>query len=562
MEMNAIRPAASGIISPLSFVKAVWNHKYVCLPLWLLLTTMVAFVVHRLPAVYRAEAAVLVESQRIPERYVSATVTPDLQDRLSALSAQILSASRLTSLIDKYGLYRQERRRLVREEVLDMMRADISIKPDRAAAGRSTAFRISYQGRDPVVVAQVANQIGSFFVDENLRQRETEAEGTSEFLESQLSEAKKRLEEQETMLSRYKLSHNGELPQQENALLSSVGQVKVQLMGVQDALGRARQNKITLEASLASAQTSASSLLGMSSNSPLSRETEGSAEPLATLPSPSTPQEDSQRIAAQLAALTIRYSQEHPEVRRLKAELQRALDAEKRAEVSSAEPPAPATLGAKLPAQAPKAVRQMSPELAQSFTAIRERIENLKVQISAANREIDDLNAERQNIVRNLNSLEARLENLPVREQQLAAVTRDYETTKAAYQSLLDKKLAADVAADMEKRHKAERFVMLEVARVPEKPIKPKRQLLVGGGCLGSLFLSMTLVIGWEFRKGVLLGEWELPGSVTVLGRIPVLVSRPVTDPGVRHPWVVAFTGILLALTAAAAGVYFGWVKL
>jgi polysaccharide biosynthesis transport protein len=558
--MTSTRSTLLAISSPLSMMKAVWNHKRLCLVLWFLLTCGGIFVIRRLPAVYRAETVILVESQRIPERYVSATVTPDLQDRLNVLSEQVLSDTRLTAMIDAYGLYRKEGRHLVHDEILTKMRSDITIKPEKAVSGRSTAFRISYQGGNPRIVAQVANQIGSFFIDENLRQRETEAAGTSEFLEGQLAEAKKRLEEQEAMLSQYKLSHSGELPEQENALLSSVGQVKVQLAGVQDALNRAQQNKIMLDASLTSAQTTATAFLQTWNTRPAAQEP---SDPLVAAAAgvaaaPQAP--DSERLAEELSALEIRYGPEHPEVRRVKALLQRAREAEKREAAANPQPSGTAPAGAKLP-EVSRPVRQLPPEVAQSLVANRERIESLKVQIAAADREISGLNIERLKIQQNLDGLQGHIEKLPMREQQLAAVTRDYETTKAAYQSLLDKKLAADVAADMEKRQKAERFVLLEAAHVPEKPIKPKRQLLAGGGCLFSLALSMALAVGLEFRKGVFLGEWELPHSVTVLGRVPTISPNPFGGARIRRFLTVVFGAVILA-AGTGAGVYLGWMKL
>jgi len=545
-------------ISPLSVAKAVWDHKYLCAALWVALTCGSVYVIYRLPAVYRAETAILVESQHIPERYVSATVTPDLQDRLNVLSEQVLSASRLNEMIEKYDLYKQDRKRLVREELLAKMRSDITIKPSRAGVSGPGAFRISYQGPNPVIVAQVANQIGSFFIDENIRQRATEAEGTSEFLEHQMSEAKKRLEEQEGMLSQYKLAHSGELPEQENALLSTIGQTKVQLVGVQDALNRAQQNKIMLESSLSNAQASTSVSQTLSATPSTEPSEAGGSE----APAPQ-PQKESQRLTTQLAALTIRYGPQHPEVRRIKAELQRALDAEALAESPSTEPEHSETANAKAPAAASGRLRQIPSGAAPGLPMHHERIDNLKVQIATADREIEGLNNERRSIQLNLSSLEKHIENLPLREQQLASVTRDYETTKAAYQSLLDKKLAADVAADMEKRQKAERFVPLEIARVPEKPIKPQRQLLAAGAALFALALSMALGAALEFRKGVMLGEWELPGSVTILGRIPVMAPHPVAIWHAkfrRGPVVLTF--IAMAFTGTKAAVCLGFLKL
>lgn len=504
---------------PLSIAKAIWNRRLLCLLVWLLLTAATFFIVNRLPPVYKAETSILIESQRIPENFVSATVAPDLQDRLNAISDQILSYSRLTELTRRFDLYRGEREHKTPEEIVDQMRSDIKIKADPTvlgAAGRPGAFQISYQGPDPVVVAHVAQQIGSFFIDENVRERSIEAEGTSEFLESQLAEAKKRLEEQEAMLSQFKLAHNGELPEQENALIASSGQIKTELSGIQDSINRAEQNKAVLTASLSDAQMSEATLAKMlDQRAPVS----GSAahgQPI----SPS--QTESERLQEQLSTLQARYGDEYPDVRHVKEQLEEARQTEKKMATSDKK----ASTSQNLEQASAVTLVNTSRTDPQGFEVLltdRARIANLKAQIEAADAEITNLEKQRNSIFHDLGALESHIRQLPVREQQLASVTRDYETTKAAYKSLLDKKLSADVATDMEKRQKAERFVMLDPARVPQKPIKPNRPMLCGIGCIAALAIAILLAVGLEFRTQVFLGEWELPPSIEILGRIPVL---------------------------------------
>jgi uncharacterized protein involved in exopolysaccharide biosynthesis len=333
----------------------------------------------------------------------------------------------------------------------------------------------------------------------------------------------------------------------------------VQLVGVQDALNRAQQNKVMLESSLSNAQAASTPVTQTLNATPYTESSEvgGSAAPALQ------PQTESQRLTTQLAALTIRYGPQHPEVRRIKAELQRALDAEAPVASSTTAPENGETPAVKVPGVASGRLRQIPAAAAPGLAMNHERIDNLKVQIAAADKEIEGLNNERHSIQLNLSSLEGHIENLPLREQQLASVTRDYETTKAAYQSLLDKKLAADVAADMEKRQKAERFVPLEIARVPEKPIKPKRQLLAAGAGLFALALSMALGAALEFRKGVLLGEWELPGSVTILGRIPLMAPHPVAIWHAKfRRGPVVLTIIAMAFAGTKVGVCLGFLKL
>src|SRR5579875_693613 len=295
---NPLHASQLGSFAPLSIAKAVWNHRFLCLAVWLLLTAATVLIVHRLPSVYRAETTILVESQRIPENYVSPTVTPSLQDRLNAISDQILSYSRLMELIERFDLYHQERQHMTPEEIVDKMRSDIKITADRATLGSSghpAAFRISYQGSNPTLVAEVAQQIGNFFIDENVRERSIEAEGTSEFLESQLADAKKRLEQQE-------------------ALLASAGQLKTELSGVQDAINRAQQNKTVLMASLSDAQMAQAAYTQLLQQSAPVAVTP--SQPVAAGPT------EVERLQAQLADLRTRYGDQYPDVRHLKEQLE------------------------------------------------------------------------------------------------------------------------------------------------------------------------------------------------------------------------------------------------
>ena len=149
------------------------------------------------------------------------------------------------------------------------------------------------------------------------------------------------------------------------------------------------------------------------------------------------------------------------------------------------------------------------------------RIDLLKLQLNLASREVDTLEGRRERIIQEVSEVQSHVQRLPLHEQQLAAITRDYETSKTNYHSLLDKKLAADMAENMERWQKAERFVMLDEARVPEKPVRPKWMILTAGGSVFSLMLAAGMMFLLELKKDVLLGEWELPAGTVALGRVP-----------------------------------------
>jgi capsular polysaccharide biosynthesis protein len=97
---------------------------------------------------------------------------------------------------------------------------------------------------------------------------------------------------------------------------------------------------------------------------------------------------------------------------------------------------------------------------------------------------------------------------------------------KTNYQSMVDKKLAADLSRQLEQGTGGGTFQMLDPARTPEEPVKPKRSLLALGGSMFGLILGLVVAVALEMRKQVVLGEWELPPGTPVLGRIMELPSR------------------------------------
>jgi uncharacterized protein involved in exopolysaccharide biosynthesis len=153
----------------------------------------------------------------------------------------------------------------------------------------------------------------------------------------------------------------------------------------------------------------------------------------------------------------------------------------------------------------------------------RGKISMLQAQLAGIKRDIEFNEAERQRVVQQINAAQARVEQLPMVEQQMVGLTRDYETSKANYKSLLDKQIAAQMSTDMERRQKSERFEIIDPARVPEKPVKPNRPLFAGIGILASVVIGLAIGFAVEFRRPVLLGEWELPEGVAILGRVPII---------------------------------------
>jgi succinoglycan biosynthesis transport protein ExoP len=483
-------PSSHPELSPLSLVRMLWKSKLLTGLVWIFLCLLSGAIVYSIPSMYRAEAVILVDSQKVPERYVASTVNADVQDRLAVISQHILSSNRLQRIIDNYRLYRREKGRLSPEEIVEMMRKDTKVTLERSLSQeRANAFRISYQGPDPVTVAEVANQIGNLFIEENLRTRENHAEGTSEFIEEQLQQAKKTLTALESQQEDYKLKHKGELPEQQNSLAGALSRLQIELQGNQEAINRAEQSKTLLSTSLSMAESTAKVL-------------ERSPGVQRNAQAPGAAAKTSVALQTELDLMRMRYTAGHPDVQRMEQLVAQSRLSEKKAAPDTA------------------VVEALPSDLLQQ----RERIARLKTELSLAGRELEYRNAERLQILAKLTAMQSQMDVMPVREQELTALSRDYEIAKANYKSLLDKRIAADMATDLERRQQGERFTMIDPAQPPIKPFSPDRAQWLGLCFTLALLVAVVAGMAREMQRNVLLGEWELPADIAILGRISPIV--------------------------------------
>ncbi|MEO5739767.1 MAG: Wzz/FepE/Etk N-terminal domain-containing protein, partial [Vicinamibacterales bacterium] len=153
------------------------------------------------PERYRSEALLLVIPQQVPNDYVTPTMTQPIEERLPAITDQILSRSRLEQIIQQLELYKDEQSREVMEDIVARMRRDVRT----SAVGKDVnSFRVSYVSDNAEKARTVTERLASLYIEQNLKDRENQADSTSQFLTAQLAEAKTRLIEQEKKLEDYR----------------------------------------------------------------------------------------------------------------------------------------------------------------------------------------------------------------------------------------------------------------------------------------------------------------------------------------------------------------------
>jgi hypothetical protein len=360
----------------------------------------------------------------------------------------------------------------------------------------------------------------------------------------------------EAAVSKYKVGHNGELPQQEASLNGTLQRLETELRGNQDAINRAQQTKVILENSLGMAESAHAAMVRA-----INQAAADSVDPATGVGA--NPAKPSEALQRQLDMLRVRYGDDHPDVKRLRDETARlkALEAQQPANsTATAAPPEGAAKSGTARAQQPV----MSAEVAHQLAREREKAGNLGLQLKAVNQELEMRVADRKRILDSIDLYQKRVERLPVRQQEMEAITRDSENAKAEYKSLLEKKTSAEMATEMERRQKAERFTILDAARVPELPFKPNRPLFTTIGGILSLAIGIVFAVGKDLKRNCLLGEWELPAHVAAIGRVPYIQFQPQGDAATpRRHWRFALvsSAVISLIGVIAVGVYLAWKR-
>jgi polysaccharide chain length determinant protein (PEP-CTERM system associated) len=445
-----------------------------------------------LPARYKSGTLILVEEPTMPKNYVVPNVNDDLQGRLQSISQQILSRTRLLMIINNLNLYNGKHEKgLSPDEKVDLMRKDIDIELVRAHDDSISAFRIHYAAPSAHVAQDVTSKLTNLFIDENLKVRQQQSEDTTNFIQSQLETARTELNQQEAKIRDFQATHQGELPTQQTTNLQILSGLQAQFQSEQEALTTAKQQRIYSQ-----------SLIDQYHSL---RTPQGSPTGLPAL--------DQQLITmkSQLADLSTRYTENHPDVVRLKREIVKT--ERERENLIAAINNAPK--GADAAAAAPEIVdpTQNSPLL------------QLQSQLHATQIEITNREQAIRVLSDRIADYQRRLNGGPASEQQLNELSRGYEQSKANYDELQKKGNESRMATSMEQLQQGERFTMLDPPSLPLKPDSPNRFVLCGVGLVFGLILGALTVSGLEFFDDRIHSDKEIKSllPVAVLSEVPVV---------------------------------------
>jgi polysaccharide chain length determinant protein (PEP-CTERM system associated) len=471
-------------------VKRILRRYWWILPTTTLLVASVALGVSEfLPQKFTSSTVVLVEPPTVSKEVVPALMTEDLYHRLASMKEQILSRSRLQPIIEKLNLYAEDRGKKHMEDLVDRLRKAIDVSLMEPMVGsvdrQPPGFHVNVTFNDPAIAQQICTEISSMFMEQNAVSRIDQANDTSKFLTKEVEDAKAKLDAQDAKLAQFKRQYLGSLPEEQQSNLSLLTALNTQLEAATQALGRAQQDKAFNESLLNQQEATF-------------KATQSGAQSQDSLDQQLT------LLQSQLSDLLSKYTPEHPDVIKLKAQIE-----ETKRKITAA------------------ADNKSSGAATQAVTHEPPQMQQLRAKIKLDELSIADAVKHQGQIQNQIRQLQGRVQSSPMVEQQLKELTRNYQTASDMYNDLLKRQQNSSMVVHLENTQQSETFRVLDPPSFPMKPSFPKKIMFFGGGAGSGLALGLGILYLLALTDKAMYTERD----VELCLKLPVLTLVPTYEP-------------------------------
>ena len=430
------------------------------------------------PPIYQSTGTILVESQQISPELVSTNNTSFADERIEVIRQRVMTRENLLRIIDKYNLFSDSR--FSESDKIDHMRSAVVVETlttyVRGRGEATVAFNVSFEHKQPEVAKEVADELVTLFLNENLKQRTERANETTEFLTQEANKLGAELASLENQLADFKQAHANALPEHQTLRMNMLSRSELEFREVDRDYKAAQEELRYLELELSAASAGLATKAG-----------EGPRAASAEQP------QDLASLKAEYAQLLTRYKEAHPDVVAVKRRIQALEASGNRTSVAS-------TVGLD--------------------------VARVRAKMSAAQERIASLAEQKRELTRKMEGYEAEILEAPQVERGLVTLMRDHDNARKKYEEIRAKEMGAKITESLEQENKAERFVLLEPPLMPEKPIKPNRKKIAALGLVLAPAGGGALVMLLEMFNQRIRGVGALEN---LLGR-RVLVALPYID--------------------------------
>jgi uncharacterized protein involved in exopolysaccharide biosynthesis len=433
---------------------------------------------------------------------VPSTVTTFASRQIQYINQRVMTRTNLAQIIEKFDLFPEERKYLPTLLLVQDVEKDMSIDvidvQQQGAGGQqinsTIAFKLGFEHTNPQTARQVANELVSLYLAENVRSRTEQTAETSQFMQAEVDRLETEVKDLETQIAAIKRDNERSLPELMTFNMQLMNSIDNDILEIDRQIQSLRENKIMLDAELAKL-------------SPLATTVTAEGKPV------SSPQDQLKALQTELARLEGRYSPDHPDVQRVRRDLESvraqlgadiSLDqnsanlAQARVELAKAQ----ASYSADSPQvqQAERLVRSLEARAAEPrrqgmgsmepdnpvYIQIRAQREMLDSQERSLVTKQSELRARRSEAERNM------VKSSDV-EKDLSGLVRRLQSATFSYQNARERLVTAKMGQSLETQSKGERFALVEPPDLPLLPSSPNRPVLL------ALLIVLVLAagLGW-----------------------------------------------------------------
>jgi len=465
------------------------HHKLVIYPALFLMVVVVA-IAFILPATYKSSGLILIESQEIPNDLVRTTITSYADQRIEVIKQKLMTTNKVMEIVNKYKLYSEHRQKSSVSIIVEMFRENMSVdmveanvKDSRSGRSRraNIAFNVSFMDQSPQVAQKVTNELVTAFLNENIRTRTARATETKTFLEEEGDKLQRKIQLLEKKIAEFKDEFSDSLPELLPYNLSMVESLQQELVQNQNKIMMLEEQSMTMSLELESLDA---------------------LYPKLSSQQPASAAQQLLQARDEYKNLQGKYSPNHPDLKRLKREVERLEN-----EFSEAEGD---DFGSrvKLNAKSPLFVKIQS-------------------KVYSVEREIKRLSIYQDDVIEKLASYEKRVVETHQVQRAYKDLTRDYDSNLAKYNELRAKQMQAELAENLESENKGENFTLIEPPLISSIPEKPNRKKIVLIGFVFAIGFGFACALLFEMFVGGVRGYDQISRVVkgAPLVVIPVILT-------------------------------------
>lgn len=504
----------------------------------LTMTAAIGYVVYKLPSVYESKTLLTVKPPTISEKVVQSLTDEDLSQRLQTINTEVLSRNSLEPMVSKYKLFELERNAGVPMElIIEKMYKNIVVEPERNDEDRKVAaFKITYRDRSPEAARNVTAELAGKYLNAQINASVQTAEVTSEFLETQLAEAKSSLDSLEKQRLDIMMQNVETLPDSSQGLIA-------QLQGLrqrEQTIAKEKETLITERGRLNDSIRSLNSQARIIEDYG-EKETQDAvrqASRIEDTPAYAQLVQKRAELKAKLENLKLSFKEKHPEVIKAQNDIDKVEDEVTALSQNTQKREQDATRSSSRKAEFQKKNLDVDKQRAES------QIAQIDVQMLSKEDEL------RQNLGQ-IAVMEAKINTIPNVKVALEGVTNQYQSARTTYDDRLKKYNDAQQQVTRERNRQGETIRVQDAANLPSSPVAPKRAMLTALGAAIGLVLGLFLAVGFELPRVLKIQNIEDAKHYTGL---PVLASVPPLHSQSEKAWLKR-SHLLKVLAGTAAAV-------